>query len=511
MKNNLKTVAIALACSVATLAGYKLLGLEEKPVIFNEAGYSSSSDSVGKLVNFSNLPEGAPGDFTYAAGVSAPAVVHIKATSVRAVRQQRMPSIFDDFFGFDDEFFGQPKSREQQSSGSGVLISNDGYIATNNHVVEGAEKLEVVTYDKQSYEAEVVGVDPSTDIAVIKIKEKGMPFLTIGNSDNVKVGEWVLAVGNPFNLESTVTAGIVSAIGRDISILDRSYAERVQRTGVEGDTPIESFIQTDAAVNPGNSGGALVNLRGELIGINTAIASPNGAYAGYAFAVPSGIVKKVTTDIIKFGNVQRGYLGVNPVELNTKNAKEFDVKTTQGIYVYNAPEEGAAYNAGIKKGDVITEVDGQKVVAESKFREMIGRKRPGEKVSLKINRDGTIKNFDVALRNKEGGSSIIKKEESSAVFSKMGIRVKDMDDKEKSELGISNGVRVEKVFPAGTVARDTNIKEGFIINRVGDKKIDSKDDFEKAIQNAVKNNETGVLICGVYENLSRNYCYGITL
>ncbi|MCL4157806.1 UNVERIFIED_CONTAM: hypothetical protein GTU68_058086 [Idotea baltica] len=250
---------------------------------------------------------------------------------------------------------GRQRSQEQQSSGSGVIISKDGYIATNNHVVEGADELEVITYDKRIYTAEVVGVDPSTDIAVIRIKEKNLPSLVFADSDEVKVGEWVLAVGNPFNLESTVTAGIISAIGRDISILARSYQERY----------------TDAAVNPGNSGGALVNLRGELIGINTAIASPNGAYAGYAFAVPSGIVKKVTTDLIKFGNVQRGYLGVVPVELDNKNAEEYKVDLTEGIYVRETTEDGAANVAGIEPGDVITKIDGAIIkIPEPKFREL---------------------------------------------------------------------------------------------------------------------------------------------
>ncbi|MGR3811379.1 Do family serine endopeptidase [Jiulongibacter sp. NS-SX5] len=511
MKNNIKIVLIAVLCSVATLAAYKMLGFEERAVVLSEASYTGSSDSAARLVNFANLPASAPGDFTYAAGTSAPAVVHIKATSVRAVRQQRLPSIFEDFFGFDDQYFGAPRNQQQQSSGSGVIISEDGYIATNNHVVDGADELEVITYDKKTYTAEVVGVDPSTDIAVIKIKEKNLPSLSFANSDEVKVGEWVLAVGNPFNLESTVTAGIVSAIGRDISILARSYQERLNRSGVEGDSPIESFIQTDAAVNPGNSGGALVNLRGELIGINTAIASPNGAYAGYAFAVPSGIVKKVTTDLIKYGNVQRGYLGLQPVELNDKNAEEYEVKLTRGIYVNVVTEDGAAYDVGIEPGDVIVEVDGIKTESEPKFREMIGRKRPGEKVKVKINRDGKEKTYTVTLRNREGGKSILKKETASSTVSKMGVKVKTLSSDMKSELGLRNGVQVEKIYQAGTIARDTDIREGFIITRVGSVKVDSEDEFNKAIEDAAKAKEDGVLICGVYKNMSRNFCYGVTL
>ncbi len=512
MKNNLKIILIAVLSSVATLAAYKLLGLEQKAVVLNEAAAYGSTDSAGRLVNFANLPGGVPGDFTYAAGVSAPGVVHIKAMSVRAVRQQRLPSIFDDFFGFDEDFFGAPgRSQPQESSGSGVIISEDGYIATNNHVVEGADELEVVTYDKRSYKAEVVGVDPSTDIAVIKIKESGLPALAFANSDDVKVGEWVLAVGNPFNLESTVTAGIVSAIGRDISILARSYQQRYQQSGVQGDTPIESFIQTDAAVNPGNSGGALVNLRGELIGINTAIASPNGAYAGYAFAVPSGIVKKVTTDLIKFGNVQRGYLGVVPEQLTSKSAKEYDLNTSEGIYVREVTEDGAAHDAGIEAGDVIVKIDGIDTKSEPKFREMIGRKRPGEKLEVTVNRDGKLKVFDVTLRNREGGKTAIKKESATASASKLGVKVKTLTEKEKSELNISSGVKVEQIFPSGTIARDTDIRNGFIITRVGSTKINSEKDFEDAIKRAVDNREDGVLICGVYENMSRNFCYGIAL
>lgn len=511
MKNNFKIVLIAVLSSVATLAAYKLLGLEEKAVVLNEAASYGSSDSAAKLINFAGMPSAAPGDFTYAAGISAPAVVHIKATSIRAVRQQRLPSIFDDFFGFDDDFFGAPKNQQQQSSGSGVIISEDGYIATNNHVVEGADELEVVTYDKKSYTAEVIGVDPSTDIAVIKIKEKDLPSLAFANSDDVKVGEWVLAVGNPFNLESTVTAGIVSAIGRDISILARSYQQRYQQSGVQGDTPIESFIQTDAAVNPGNSGGALVNLKGELIGINTAIASPNGAYAGYAFAVPSGIVKKVTTDLIKFGNVQRGYLGVVPEQLSSKNAKDYDLKITDGIYVREVTEDGAAHAAGIEPGDVIVKIDGIDTKSEPKFREMIGRKRPGEKLEVSVNRDGKLKDYTVTLRNREGGKTILKSEPASKAVSKLGVKVKTLSSKEKEELNIGNGVQVEQIFPSGTIARDTDIKNGFIITRVGSTRIDSEKDFEEAIKKAVDNREDGVLICGVYENMSRNFCYGIAL
>jgi Do/DeqQ family serine protease len=378
LNNSWKTALIAVMASVATVAAYRAIDGYRNDVVINEAGSNNS------VMKFANLPAGQPGDFTFAASASAPAVVHIKAKSSRTVRQ--MPSPFDQFFGMGEDMFGGPRTQNQESSGSGVIISEDGYIVTNNHVIDGASELEVVTYNKKSYDAKVIGADPSTDIAVIKIEERKLPAITFGNSDDVKVGEWVLAVGNPFNLESTVTAGIISAIGRNINILGQNQQRRGQPSNQKQDSPIESFIQTDAAVNPGNSGGALVNLSGHLIGINTAIASPNGAYAGYAFAVPSGIVKKVSTDLIKFGNVQRGFIGLVPVELNNKNAKELDSDLDDGIYVAEVPEGGAANSAGIKKGDVITKVDGIETKSEPKFRELIGRKRPGEKVILTVNR-----------------------------------------------------------------------------------------------------------------------------
>lgn len=508
--NYVKIAVVAIVSSVATLAGYKMLGFDEKPVILNES--NGTVAGLNRLVEFNGSPD-APGSFTYAAEISTPSVVHIKATAVRQVRRQRVPSIFEDFFGGED-FFGPsiPQSQQQQSSGSGVIISSDGYIATNNHVVEGADELEVVTSDNKSYVAKVIGTDPSTDIAVIKVEQSGLAAMTFGNSDNARVGEWVLAVGNPFSLESTVTAGIISAIGRDISILKNKFNQDSQRLGrAASEVPIESFIQTDAAVNPGNSGGALVNLRGELIGINTAIASPNGAYAGYAFAVPSSIVKKVTTDIIKYGNVQRGYLGLVPVELNSKNAKELDLKISNGIYADEVPEDGGAYAAGLRKGDVVLEVDGITVTSEPRFRELIGRKRPGEKVQVLVDRSGKKKTYEVTLRNREGGEGIVKKTPSKTAFAKLGVELENLSAKTKASIGIRNGVRVKGLNGDGDIARYTDIREGFIITRVGDVRIDSEEDFVAAIDAAKNAKEEGILICGIYEGYTRNYCFGLAL
>ncbi|UTA68401.1 MULTISPECIES: Do family serine endopeptidase [Emticicia] len=512
MNNTLKTIGIAIASSIVTIGGYRMLGLEGKDVIFNE---SSSTPAINRLANYSG-GAAVPGDFTYAAELSTPSVVHIKAKSSRMVRQQR--SMFDDLFGDDSPFgFGVPRggSQQQESSGSGVIIAADGYIATNNHVVEGADELEVITSDHKTYKAKVLGTDPSTDIAVIKIDGSGFPAMSFANSDNVKVGEWVLAVGNPFNLESTVTAGIVSAKGRNIGILAqkqqmfrRNSDDRQQRTS----DAIESFIQTDAAVNPGNSGGALVNLKGELIGINTAIASPNGAYAGYAFAVPSSIVKKVTADIVKYGNVQRGYLGINLLELDGKRAEEVGSKETSGIYVADVIENGAAKAAGIKKGDVIVKVDGVETKSGPRLQEMIGRKRPGESAMVTVIRDGKPKDFDVVLRNRDGGRDILKKEavEADRAFEKLGVELSDLTPAEKQKLGVQGGVVVKRIYD-GDIADYTEMREGFIVLKVGERKIKSVSEFKEAIKNAKENGDDGVLICGTYQSISRTVCYGVSL
>ncbi|AFK03130.1 protease Do [Emticicia oligotrophica DSM 17448] len=512
MNSNLKTVGIAVLSSIATIGGFRMLGFGGNDVIFNEA----SKPSLARLANYDG-PAGVPGDFTYAAELTTPSVVHIKAKSIRAVSQQR--SIFDDFFGGDSPFgqFGQPRSQQQESSGSGVIITNDGFIATNNHVVEGATELEVVTADHKSYTAKIVGTDPSTDIAVIKVEGTKLPAITFANSDNVRVGEWVLAVGNPFNLESTVTAGIVSAKGRSIGILSEKQQQQMyRRYGEDGrqrtSDAIESFIQTDAAVNPGNSGGALVNLKGELIGINTAIASPNGAYAGYAFAVPSEIVKKVTADIVKYGNVQRGYLGINLVELDSKKAEELKTKTDEGIYVADVVENGAAKAAGIQKGDVIVKVDGIETKSGPKLQEMIGRKRPGESTKVTVNRNGSLKEYEVTLRNRDGGKDIVKNTvvSENKLFEQLGIELSELSSSEKQRMGIQNGVIVKKIYE-GDIADYTQMREGFVIMKVGDKRINSANDFKAAIKAAKENEEEGVMICGTYQSSSRTTCYGISL
>ena len=509
MNNTVKTIGIAVLSSIATIGGYHLLGLQGNNVIFSEA----SKPSLTRLANYDG-PVGVPGDFTYAAELSTPSVVHIKAKSTRAASQQR--TIFDDFFGGESPF-GQPRNQQQESSGSGVIITNDGFIATNNHVIEGATELEVVTSDHKSYTAKIIGTDPSTDIAVIKIEGGKHPAMAFANSDNVRVGEWVLAVGNPFNLESTVTAGIVSAKGRSIGILaEKQQQQMYRRYGEDGrqktSDAIESFIQTDAAVNPGNSGGALVNLKGELIGINTAIASPNGAYAGYAFAVPSEIVKKVTADIVKYGNVQRGYLGINLVELDGKKADEFKTKTDEGIYVADVVENGAAKAAGIQKGDVIVKVDGMDTKSGPKLQEMIGRKRPGESTRVTVNRNGSLKDFEVTLRNRDGGKDIVKNNivSENKTFEQLGVELAELSSTDKQRMGVQNGVVVKKIVE-GDIADYTQMREGFVVMKVGDKRINSVSDFKAAIKEAKENEEEGVMICGTYQSSARTTCYGLSL
>ncbi len=481
MKTNWKgLVLVGLISSASTIAGLKLLAPDnDKDVIFKEA----ASENIARFTS-AGAPAGAPGDFVYAAEATTPTVVHIKSTITRQQSrgQQQIPDIFRDFFG--DDFGGGSRGPQQsEATGSGVIISNDGYIVTNNHVVEGAQELEVTLHNKSKFRAKVIGTDPSTDIAVIKIEGKDLPAVTLGNSDAVKVGEWVVAVGNPFNLESTVTAGIVSAKGRGLGIIGQSRRNQMQpAAAAAGDSPLESFIQTDAVVNPGNSGGALVNLKGELIGINTAIASPTGSFAGYAFAVPSSIVKKVSSDLIKFGNVQRGYLGISLDDLDSRKAEEYGVKVNDGVYVRDFTENSAAKAGGVSKGDVIVKVDGMNIHSIPELQQSIGLHKPGDKVNVTVNRDGKEKDLSITLRNRTGGSEIIKRDESAAVMSSLGAQFGNLSDQEKQRLSrykIDGGVKVLSI-DGGKFAR-SQVEEGFIITKVNGKAVKTVKEFEAAI------------------------------
>ncbi|GAB4015504.1 trypsin-like peptidase domain-containing protein [Spirosoma koreense] len=494
---------MALLSSVITLAAYNLLGFNNRDVIFNES--SPIPAITGRLASMPGGPMAAPGDFSTAAEAVTPTVVHIRTTMTRTVRQQQVPDIFREFFG--DEFGGgqrQPRRQQGQASGSGVIISKDGYIVTNNHVVQDADEVEVIMTDKRSFKAKVIGTDPLTDLAVIKVEANNLPAITLGDSDALKLGEWVLAVGYPLDLESTVTAGIVSAKGRRIGILDQN----INKNDAKPDSPVEAFIQTDAAINPGNSGGALVNLRGELVGINSAIASATGYYSGYGFAVPVSLVKKVSADLLKYGNVQRGYIGILPIELNSTVAKEKGAKIGRGIYVESVVEKGAAEAAGLKKGDVIVKMEGQTLDSDAQMREIIGRRRPGDVVTVTVNRDGTERDFKVELRNRNGGRDVIKKSDISAsntALSTLGASFEDLSAQDAKQLGVTGGVRVKKITD-GKLA-ETDVEEGFIIVKANGKNVKTTKDLQ-AILSSVKEGE-GLMLIGMYPNSSRMYYYAV--
>ena len=462
IKSNLKTLAIVGALSSATTLGAYKLFLEKSP---SDAVFTTTPSAFTRLVSdVSPTAPSNPGDFTYAAEKATPAVVHITTKMTRNVsRQSQMVDPFEDFFG-GNPFGGGGRRQQpeaQEASGSGVIISADGYIVTNNHVVQDADEVSVILNDKRSYKAKVISTDPSTDIAVIQVKATNLPFLNFGDSDAIRVGEWVLAVGNPFNLESTVTAGIVSAKGRQ-NIIDRD----------KDVNPLESFIQTDAAVNPGNSGGALVNLKGELIGINTAIYSRTGQFAGYSFAVPVGIVKKVAADLIKYGNVQRGYLGVNISEVNSKMVEEKGLKVNDGVYVGGFPTGGsAAQSAGLKVNDVIVKIDGVPTGSQSKLMELVGRKRPGETVVVTVNRDGDIKDFNVVLKNKDGNTNIVKGEMASNITSEyLGAKLSNLSESEKAKYKVSGGAKITEVDPNGRLGYQ-GFDKGFVITKIDEKSV----------------------------------------
>lgn len=463
--------------------------------------------NVGYTVN--EKGELVPLDFTGTAERVTQAVVHIKSTSAGTVTTQR--SNPNDPWQF---FFG-PQGPAQRGpsvgTGSGVIINAEGYIVTNNHVVADADKVEVTLSDNRTLRAEVIGTDPDTDLAVIKVSEKSLPYLSFVNSDESKVGEWVLAVGNPFNLNSTVTAGIISAKGRNINIINSNRAPQVDQNGQAlGNTAIESFIQTDAAINPGNSGGALVNLSGGLLGINTAIASQTGSYVGYGFAVPANLVSKVVEDIIAFGTVQRGWLGIQVQGVTSEVAKELDLAVNEGAYVSgfgDFEEKSAAKASGILKGDVIVKLDETTIKSNTALIEYIGRKRPGDKVLVTVNRGGTTKTFTVTLKNREGNVGTVKREESNAVTA-LGVELEDIDPKVLKRLDLDNGVKV-KNLTNGKLGRYTDMEAGFIITRLDDVAVKTA----KEVTELLKKKKSGELVTfsGVYENYSREYIYAIRM
>ncbi|MFB9865199.1 Do family serine endopeptidase [Rufibacter immobilis] len=470
------------------VGGYKLLE-DDAPAPGQQlpntnVRYTSAMRSSNVVV-----PEGL--NFVTSAELVTPAVVHV--TTEYKVQARRAPSdihpFFRDFFGDDFEGY-QRQQGPAMGSGSGVIIASNGYIVTNNHVIDRADKIQVILDDKRTFDATLVGTDPNTDIALLKINADNLPALRYGNSDNVKVGEWVLAVGNPFNLNSTVTAGIVSAKGRNVGILQGA-----------GNMSVESFIQTDAAVNPGNSGGALVNLNGDLVGINTAIASQTGTFAGYSFAVPSSIVSKVVDDLLKYGEVQRALLGVQMQEVDADLAKEKSLKTLNGVYVAGFSESSAAKTAGLQEGDVITEINGVKVNTGAQLQEQVTRYRPGDKIKVTYMRGGSAKTANVTLRNANGSTEIVKRDPNSSKSMTIdGAKFEAASKQELNKLEITGGVKISGVEKSNFA--ETGMKDGFIITSIDRNPTATPQDVDKILKSTRRG---GLLIEGVYPDGRRAY------
>jgi serine protease Do len=506
-KQILFTVMISAVTTMAVIWGYSKFFKKDPTYAGQQAGVIPNNYKYTGLFDGNTPPPGA-NDFTAPAAAALPAVVHIKTKTNSRVVNNNLPKSrpnnpFSDFFGNDDlfeQFFGGRGGviPEQRASGSGVIISEDGYIVTNNHVVNNADELNVTLSNKKTYKAKVVGTDPAYDLAVIKIDATGLPFLLYGNSDDLKIGQWVLAIGYPLNLETTVTAGIVSAKARTLG-LNRDKGGN-QAAGVE------SFIQTDAAVNQGNSGGALINTEGKLVGINSAIASPTGSYAGYSYAIPVNITKKVVDDLIKFGTVQRGYLGiqyVNASDLNEEEKKKAGVPANaEGIYAQDVPTDGGAYAAGIRKGDVIKKIDGVEVTNGAEMQGQISRYKPGDKIQITYARNGAEQNTTVTLKNKAGNFDIVKKD---GIAEALGADLVALDAKKAKEYGITGGVVVKKIT-GGALNDQTRMKDGFVILKINDKDVRTVDELKTAVDGA-----KSITISGFYPGYDGIYEYPITL
>ena len=427
-------------------------------------------------------------DLTYAAENAVKAVVNIEV--VMTVKGSVGFDPFLQFFGIPQGYYGAP-TREAKAGGSGVLITDDGYIVTNHHVVENATKVKVRLNDGRTYDPEIVGSDPTSEVALIKIDDKGLPFLKFGSSDNLRLGEWVLAIGSPFDLPSTITAGIVSAKARNLGAIPSQYS-------------IESFIQTDAAVNPGNSGGALVNTAGELVGINTLIKSETGSYVGYSFAVPSTIVKKVVMDLKEYGVVQRALLGVQYQEVTNdfveQYGKEYGISEIGGAWVAEVTKGGAAEAAGIQKGDVITAIDGVKIDSSARLSEIVAQHRPNDKIKIEIKREGKVKQIEVVLRNTAGKTAPISKDDLY-VAGALGGDFADLGEKAARQLGIKGGVRVTAVKEGGFLAK-ARVRPGFVITHVNEKAVASVADLERISEKVTS-------VDGIYPQTGRSASYSL--
>ena len=485
LKNSVLVLGLAALSVVASATTVHVLARQAQPsssVLADGTTYTGSDAPNYGFQNAALTPRtvGSAPDLVPAAESSVKAVVHIKVQQAQQPEQRQMLDPFEFFFG------GDPRSQARQARiafGSGVIISQDGYIMTNNHVVAGSEEITVTLNDNRTFKAKLIGRDPGSDIALIKIEGKDLPTIPFGDSDKLRLGEWVLAVGNPFNLTSTVTAGIVSAKSRS--------------TAAAGDQlEVSAFIQTDAAVNSGNSGGALVNAAGELVGINTMIYSQTGNYAGYSFAVPINIAAKVVSDIKNYGTVQRGVLGVAGSEITEELIKKEGLKVNSGFYVADFAEISGALAAGIEKGDVIVAIEGHKITGFGQLQEQVSRFRPGDTIKVTVNRKGAEKTFAVKLRNKEGGASILK-QNSSSVDARLGAKVRQLETAQLRNYGLSYGLVVESLS-AGALKR-AGVREGFVLLTANDSPLRSIADLNRAFGSSGQARRTrGVVLRGFY-------------
>lgn len=476
MRNNhFSTILLSTLVSLVCLSSYHLVFQHNK----NRSAAEESNKTPVYFTSYHGITDSKPeGDFSSAAERAMPAVVHIK--SMMAVQNYYDP--WSDFFGWGG--MQQRQQRSAESSGSGVIVNKDGYIVTNNHVIKDAENITVTLYDNRTFDAEVIGSDPSSDLGVIRIKAEHLSPIEFANSDEARVGQWVIAVGNPFNLSSTVTAGIVSAIGRNLEIIKDKAA-------------IESFIQTDAAVNPGNSGGALVDLQGKLVGVNTAISSPTGAYAGYAFAIPANIVRKNVEDIIQYGAVQRVFLGIGRIStLNNIEAEKNDLAIEEGLLIQSLNPSGSAARAGVQVGDVIQKIDGVAIKTEAKLMESIAKHRPGETAKMLVYRDGKEKIIDILLRNQQGTTDVVRR---SARMQQLGIEVTDLDDRTRKQYNIDYGVKVSRLS-AGKIRQSTDMPEGFVILELNDKKVKTEQEVTDIFESAKGKVSIEGFVPGYYVN-----------
>ena len=469
-------------------------------VAFNKTNAATTPNEVPAVTN---VAAGQPVDLTYAAEKALPSVVYIKNTQNSKVQTVEYSDPFEDFFSDPfGGFFGrgqggqgnggrrqrQVQTPKRVAAGSGVIISADGYIVTNNHVVDGADELLVTLNDNKEYSARIIGADATTDLALIKIDGKSLPAIQIANSDDVKVGEWVLAVGNPLGLNNTVTAGIVSAKARSMG---------------QG---VSSMIQTDAAINQGNSGGALVNTQGALIGINAMIYSQTGSNIGYGFAIPTTIMNKVVDDLKKYGNVQRAMIGIQGSDVNAyvdnekEKGNEVDLGTMEGIYIAKVIEDGAAADAGLKEGDVITHIDNQKVKTFGELQNIIAQKRPGDKITINYLRNKSKKTATLTLKNEKGNTKVVT---GTVDLDVLGGHFKPLTDSQKEQLNIGYGLQVTKI--SGGKLKDAGVPQGFIIQRVNDESIKSIEDLQKIVKEASKSKEPVLYIQGIYPTGKKGY------